>query len=66
MRIRAKGINTVRAQLASGEVAAYYYHRATGKRLVGKPGIVRISYQFYSGRAVAATTARRHTVWSNS
>ena len=38
MRIRARGINTVQARLASGEVKTYYYHRATGTRLVGEPG----------------------------
>ena len=38
MHIRARGINTVHARLASGEIKTYYYHRATGKRLVGEPG----------------------------
>jgi integrase len=38
MRIKAKGINVVRARLASGETKSYYYHRATGTRLVGTPG----------------------------
>jgi integrase len=28
----------VHARLASGEIKTYYYHRATGKRLVGAPG----------------------------
>jgi hypothetical protein len=38
MRIRASGINTVHARLASGEIKTYYYHRATGMRLAGVPG----------------------------
>lgn len=38
MRIRAGGINTVSAKLASGETKIYYYHRASGTRLQGKPG----------------------------
>jgi integrase len=38
MRIRVRGINTVRARLASGECKTFYYHRATGKRLAGEPG----------------------------
>jgi integrase len=38
MRIKASGINVVRARLASGEVKSYYYHRATGTRLAGAPG----------------------------
>jgi hypothetical protein len=38
MRIKASGINIARARLASGEIKTYYYHRATGARLVGTPG----------------------------
>jgi integrase len=38
MRIEARGINPVRAKLASGEIKTYYYHRATGTRLIGNPG----------------------------
>jgi integrase len=37
MRVRAAGINVVRAKLASGAVKTYYYHRATGTRLAGDP-----------------------------
>lgn len=37
MRARIPGINTVRRRLASGETATYYYHRATGVRLPGRP-----------------------------
>lgn len=33
-----RGVNRVSARLATGEVAVYYYHRATGKRLRGEPG----------------------------
>lgn len=38
VRLDLSGINTVRRKLASGEWATYYYHRATGRRLRGKPG----------------------------
>ena len=34
---RLKGINRVRKRLADGTVAIYYYHRATGTRLLGDP-----------------------------
>lgn len=37
-RVDLKGINKVRARLATGEVRLYFYHRATGMRLDGKPG----------------------------
>ena len=33
-----RGINTVRKRLANGRERVYYYHRATGQRLPGKPG----------------------------
>ena len=35
---KLRGINTVRKRLASGEVKAYRYHRATGTELPGEPG----------------------------
>lgn len=38
VRANFKGINRVRKTLASGEVIFYHYHRATGRRLNGKPG----------------------------
>lgn len=38
MRVRLKGINTVRRTLANGKTSTYYYHRASGERLEGKPG----------------------------
>ncbi len=38
VRARLQGINTVRKRLADGTVRLYYYHRATGAPLAGKPG----------------------------
>ncbi|QDI83127.1 integrase [Methylorubrum populi] len=38
MRVRLRGINTVRAKLADGTEKVYHYHRATGTKLVGEPG----------------------------
>jgi integrase len=55
MRIRASGINIVRARLASGEFKTYYYHRASGKRLAGKPG----SREFLASFAVAEQSSRQ-------
>ena len=37
-RVRLKGINTVQKRLANGTIGTYYYHRATGRRLVGQLG----------------------------
>lgn len=37
-KIDLKGINAVKATLASGKVAVYYYHRQSKKRLRGEPG----------------------------
>src|SRR5262249_12946254 len=47
--MRIKGINPVRAKLASGEIKTYYYHRASGTRLAGVPG----SPEFYASLAAA-------------
>lgn len=38
VKAKIKGVNTVRKRLADGTVRAYYYHRATGAALPGKPG----------------------------
>ena len=38
-RVRLKGINTVRAKLAGGKTATYYYHRTTGIRLPDHAGV---------------------------
>src|SRR5882757_756973 len=54
MRIKAGGINTVRAKLASGKISTYYYHRATGTRLSGAPG----SPEFLSNYALAEQQVR--------
>lgn len=35
---RIRGVNKVTGKLAGGQTATYYYHRATGTRLQGKPG----------------------------
>ena len=58
MRIRARGINTVRARLASGERKTYYYHRASGICLSGEPG----SPEFLTSFALAEESLRqRHS-----
>jgi hypothetical protein len=46
MRLKAKGINVVRATLASGEIKTYYYHRATGTALKGVPGAAEFLAQY--------------------
>ncbi len=38
VRARFPGVNTVRKRLSDGAVRLYYYHRATGLPLGGKPG----------------------------
>lgn len=38
VRAKLQGINTIRKRLADGTVRTYYYHRATGAPLNGKPG----------------------------
>src|SRR5262245_43389032 len=50
MRVKASGINVVRARLASGEVKSYYYHRATGTRLAGAPGSAEFLASFVAAQ----------------
>ena len=38
MRIRIKGVNTVRRYRKDGSFALYRYHRASGRQLTGDPG----------------------------
>ena len=57
MRIKTRGINIVSAQLASGEVKTYYYHRASGTRLAGAPG----SHEFLVSLAAAEQSHRQRT-----
>ncbi len=38
MLLRLKHVKPVKRRLASGELATYYYHRVTGKRILGEPG----------------------------
>lgn len=54
MQITLKGINKVKKTLATGATAIYYYHRATGKKLTGKPG----TPEFVDGFAQAEKSMR--------
>lgn len=38
VRAKLQGINTARKRIADGSLRLYYYHRATGRPLAGKPG----------------------------
>jgi integrase len=58
VRIKATGINVVRARLASGEQKTYYYHRASGRRLAGDPG----SAEFLASFAAAEQSKRLRDV----
>ncbi|MCJ2112928.1 tyrosine-type recombinase/integrase [Methylobacterium sp. E-025] len=52
MRVKLKGINTVRYPAADGSTVTYYYHRATGRRLQGEPGTAEFQASFEeAGRA---------------
>lgn len=37
-RVRGRGVSSVKAMLATGDVATYYYHKATRTRLPSYPG----------------------------
>jgi integrase len=53
---KLKGVNTVRKTLADGTVRKYYYHRATGRQLPGKPG----EPEFVAAYAEANTAFVQH------
>lgn len=55
MRVRLKGINTVKKRLADGSTKVYRYHRATGKLLQGEPG----SPEFIESYGCAARGQKR-------
>jgi len=57
VRIRLKGINTIKRKLATGVVETYYYHRATGTRLSGKPG----TPEFVASLAAAEAKIKNRT-----
>lgn len=56
-RVKVKGINKVRKRLADGSIRLYFYHRATGAPLPGKPG----SAEFLMAYTDAETTTPRDT-----
>lgn len=64
MRVRLKGINTVRKTLADGTVALYHYHRATGTRLEGQPGSAEFQASFEAaGRAASLARSAGTVEW---
>lgn len=62
MRVRLKGINTVRRPLADGTVRTHYYHRATGTKLVGEPGTAEFLASFEAAGRNAASARSEGTV----
>lgn len=54
VRVRLKGINTVRRYRKDGSHAVYYYHRATGRQITGAPG----TPEFVASFAAAEKTIR--------
>lgn len=64
MRVRLKGINTVRKTLADGSVRVYFYHRATGTKLQGEPGTAEFAASFEAaGRAAASARSAGTVEW---
>lgn len=57
-RVALKGINVVRTRRRDGQVVEYYYHRATGTRLAGKPGSQEFLVTYNDAEKSIAT---RHT-----
>jgi len=62
MRIKLEGINTIRRKLADGTVKTYYYHRATGTRINGRPGTVEFQAAIQEAAKAAAKGRSSGTV----
>lgn len=62
MRVRLKGINTVRKPLADGTVRTYHYHRATGTKLEGEPGTPEFVASFQAAARSSALARSAGTV----
>lgn len=58
MRVRLRGVNTVRKRLSSGQWRRYYYHRASGVRLPDQPGSPEFVAAFAEAERMMAS---RHT-----
>lgn len=64
MRVRLKGVNTVRHTAADGSEVVYYYHRATGTRLEGKPGTAEFQASFAeAGKRAAQNRTAGNISW---
>ncbi len=53
MRVKLKGINKVKKRLADNTVKTFYYHRATGTPLPGKPGSAEFMAAFAKADEIA-------------
>lgn len=62
MRVKLRGINKVRYQAADGSDRFYFYHRATGTRLYGKPGSPEFVRSFQEAARSSAQNRSAGTV----
>jgi hypothetical protein len=68
-RVDLKGINKITRKLATGERRTYFYHRASGLRLVGKPGDVQFIESWQAAERTARATDRHEgtfAAWINA
>lgn len=63
-RVDLKGINTIRRRLATGERRTYFYHRATGLRLEGKPGSAEFIESWQAAERATKATDRHDGTFS--
>lgn len=57
-RVTLRGINRITRRLASGEKRVYFYHRASGLRLEGKPGTPEFVESWQQAEASRTSPAR--------
>lgn len=58
MRVKLKGVNTVRKRLADGTFRTYHYYRATGEKLEGKPGTAQFLASYTKAQQTTVQRAK--------
>jgi integrase len=62
MKLSLEHVNPVRKRLKSGEIATYYYHRKTGKRILGLPGTAEFMASYEAAHEPKVGTANGKTM----
>jgi integrase len=58
VRVKLKGVNTVRKRLADGTFRTYHYYRVTGEKLEGKPGTAQFLASYTKAQQTTVQRAK--------